>query len=304
MSTLTPLEKLDLYDLELLKEPVNNVPSVDWVATNAGYGHMYHLKKYAGIPEETRMNCAIEHGFYTMYGAYINEIMHNISVILTFSDFRKEIIESRYDIKAVPIGPYIEYVEPLLSQEDVEITKKENGKTLLVMPAHYSKEETKQYDCEELFINLQKQEKLFNKIIVSLPIFDLARGVHSIFLEKGYDVVSVGSGGDTKYLRRLKTLIDCSDAVFANAFTTGLVYSVFMKKPVYLLKQKITVKKESNVLYRTRETNLVQYFSEVSNDCSYNNLDNQIKWGKKYAGFENIISKDDMRRILLANSKY
>ncbi len=296
-------ELSELYDLEKLKAPVNNVPLADRVATNAGYAHMYHLKKFAGLPEDILMNCVIEHGFYTMDGAYIFEIMQNVPSIITFSEFRKKILEREYDKKAIPVGPYIGYVEGILSEEDTETIHNENGRTLLVMPAHYSREESKIYDYEELFSLFEHYKKSFDRIMVSLPMFDLQRDAHKPFMERGYDVVSVGSGLDCMYLRRLRTLIDLSDAVLANAFTTGLVYSAYLGKPVYLFEQKITIKNEVKILYRTDETEIVDEFRKVSRDDAFGCIEAQTEWGKKYAGFDSIKDKEDLRKILLENAK-
>ena len=296
-------EEFDVYDLEKLSEPVNNTPFADRVATNAGYAHMYHLKYFAELPEEVLMNCVIEHGFYTMKGAYIYEIMQDASAILTFSSFRKEIIESLYDIKAIPIGPYIRYVGGLISDEETKELHQRNGRTLLVMPAHCSREESKLYDFDELFVTIDKLRKDFEKVIISLPIFDLQRGVNNVFIEKGYDVVAVGCGTDRKYLRRLKTLIELSDAVFANAFTTGLVYAVSLNRPVYLLNQEIIIKNEVKTLYRTEETEIVDKFIEVARDKTFGNISAQIEWGIKYAGFDCLKNKDELKKILLENSR-
>lgn len=293
----------DFYDIEKLKKPINNVPVADRIATNAGYAHMYHLKHYAGVSEDTIMNCVIEHGFYTMNGAYIYEIMQNVPAILTFSKFRKRILEEKYNIEAIPIGPYIEYVDGMGTMDEVSEIRKRNGRTLLVMPAHYSREESKIYDFKELFSEIDRVAKNFDKVIVSLPIFDLQRNVHKIFLEKGYDVVSVGGGGDCSYLRRLKTIIECSDAIMANAFTTGLVYSVYLNKPVYLFNQKVDLRKVVKVLYRTEETEIVEKFEEISSDDSFMNLEQQKKWGYVYAGFDCVKCRDELRQILIANSR-
>lgn len=294
---------LDVYNLVKLSRPVNNIPLADRVATNAGYAHMYHLKHFSEVPEEMLMNCVIEHGFYTMRGAYIYEIMQDTPTILTFSDFRKEIIESLYDIKAIPIGPYIRYVDGVISDDETEELHRRNGRTLLVMPAHCSREESKIYDFDELFGTIDSLKKEFEKIIVSLPIFDLQRGVHKVFAEKGYDVVAVGAGTDRKYLRRLRTLIELSDAVFANAFTTGLVYAVYLNKPVYLLNQEIKIKNEVKTLYRTEETEIVDKFIEVSSDSTFGNISAQTVWGIKFAGFNCIKNKAELKKILLENSR-
>ncbi len=293
-----------IFDIEELKQFKINTPIVDRISTNGAYGHMYHLKKYVGIAENTRMMCGIEHGFYPYTGAFIHEILYHSDALLTWSSYRKNILERIFGKNAIPIGPYINYVEGLYSHDKVKEIKRKNGRTLLVLPSHSVATESSSYDFNEWLEFLCDIAKGFSKIYISLPYFDLMEEKASRYNMMNSEIVSSGCIEDIDFLSRMKTIIELSDAVCANEFTTGLLYSLFLGKPVLLHEQEIKRHTKTMPTYMPDDDNCVlNEFKEVACVHGLDNYSSQYEWGIRYAGFREIMSKDELNIILSTYAK-
>ena len=298
------MQYADIFDIEQLKVPIENTPEADRVAMNAHYAHMYHLKRYAGLDQNLILTCEIEHGFFTHNGGHWFEQTYNYTCMLTWSDYRKRLLELRYGAKAVPIGPYIHYVDGIYDGEKITEIKKKYGRTLLVMPSHSVFEQKSQYDNDDLEREIRRVSEDFDTVIISLPYFDLQHGIHLRFQKMGYYVVSAGYQNDCFFLKRLRTILELSDAVMANAFTTGLIYAAYLGRPVYLYHQTIRWEMQVRVMYRPREREyLLESLKPLISESNLQNQERLWKWGETYAGFLQTKTREEMKEILLSNSK-
>ena len=293
---------MNLWKLEDVFNEENMVYDSMGEATNNRYAHAYHIKRYAQIPEDAFLNCTIEHGLNIVHDAVCtNEVSQHCSVILTYSDYRKEIIEKRTDLTAVPIGPYIAYVEGIYQENDIINLKKKYGKTLLVMPTHSAENNEVSYSSLDFLYIIDKVSKNYDTVLICLYYMDIKESVRKLYESRGYIVTSAGRCYDRFFLPRQKSLFDISDAVMGNDFTTAVAYAIYLNKPVYLCKQEVTIKGHitSNERLLERKTKYIDELYELCSDSLFCNLEKQKEWSKYVFGTDCVKSKEELRKILL-----
>lgn len=293
--------KLEITDLMNLCYWINNIPKVDFVASNAFYGHAYHLKKYADINQDLPLNCVITHGMdiIARYACEI-EVSHPVSTILTYSQHRKEILEDVSCMKAISIGPSIAYARDYCTNEEFERKKQEFGKTLLVFPIHGVEGANVQYNVDDFCMEIDDVGKKFDTIMVCLHHNDIKAGLDKFYSRKGYMVVCAGVVTDKYFLSRQRMILQLSDAVIGNDFTTGLAYALYFDKPVYIFRQpvKFENKSSNNFTQLHTDNSLLEEFCALSNDKTFNNLKAQKKWGSYYLGLDDVKSQIEMKELL------
>lgn len=291
---------IDIYDIEGLKQEERNIPQVDVVAANHRYAHIFHLKKFAGISSDVFINCTVEHGFYYSHkGGYWDEIMHNNTVVLTQSNYRKNIIESMYEKIAVPIGPYIAYVDGVYPLKTIDEIKSENGKTLLVLPSKSIESERSDFDRNIWIDVIGHHSRNFDHVMICLSKYDLQHGEAKRYISLGYEVVSAGETFSTYFLPRMRSILEIADCVLANEFTTGLVYAVWLNKPVFLFSQELKKIKIEKVMYLPRQNPApLDEFKRVTSDENYNRIEEQKEWGIHYCGFDCVKEKAELAELL------
>lgn len=292
--------KIRIDDLDSLSYEINNIREEDRMATNHLYGHASNFKRFAGIDENKILKCTIEHGI-NIYNDNVcaPEVWHPVRKILTYSLYRKELIEKVTRLEAIPVGPYIEYAESYYDEKVLRVEKEKLGRTLLVFPQHTIQETQALYSREEFINEINRVRKNFDTVIICMYYNDLKRQEANLYLKKGYIVVSAGSKYDKYFLSRLKSILQLSDAVMGNAYTTGLTYALYYKKPIYIYNQDIVVTDTSlsNVKHIRRNT-ILECLLKISSDSSFCNLKHQLEWGNYYFGFDQIKSKEAMNQLL------
>ncbi len=278
----------------------NNVPS-DRVATNDMYGHAYHIKKYVEIEEDKVLNCAIEHG--SNIGnrfVGIDEVIHPVKTVLAFSEHRKKVIQELTQKTVIPVGPYISYADSYCSNEEIQRRKQKNGRTLLVFPSHSITGANAKYDMDNFILEINKVKKDFDKVMVCLFYQDVRIGLADVYKKQGYEVVCAGYIYDKFFLSRLKMIIQLSDAVIVNGYSTGVAYALCLDKPVYFYQQRITYTNELNYNFmkRKRDYNYLDELVEISSDRYFGNLQKQKEWGNYLFGFDCVKTKESLGEIL------
>ena len=290
---------IELDNLDALSVKVCDIPLIDDMATNLSYAHAYHLKKYAGIDIYTPLNCTMEHSVCGYGGFHHQEIIHDVPFVLTYSSYRSNHMFKDYGKRAMPIGPFIHYVDEYYDKERVEKQKKERGKTLLVFPAHSLAQVKTNYDGGAFIERIKRIASNYMRVLVCLSINDLQPDLVNSFIGEGWEVVTAGYALSRGFLPRLKSIIELSDAVVANIYTTGLVYSIYMGKPVYLYNQKIEIEVVKRRVYEPKvHMELYDEFIKVTDDPLFSSYNKQWEWGLKYAGFNEIKTRSELRVIL------
>lgn len=295
--------RVEIDDLRKFKYQINNNHSVNLVATNSYYGHVFQLKKYAGIDDDVAVKCTIEHGASMDPFLCEQEFSHTNRIVLTMGEYRKKIIEQSTNKLAIPIGPYIRYAQDYYDEEKFNKIKACWGKVLLVFPVHGMANCNIVFDVNFFISQIEDVKKNFDTVVVCLYIDDIKRYA-KFYKNKGYKVVCAGACNDVNNLGRQKTILRLSDAVIGNGFTSGIVYAIALDKPAYIIDVDISHDNKNNTIlnveqiFHAGDENLEQ-FKKISNSSNFDNLQKQKEWGEYFWGFSKFKSREEMRELLL-----
>ncbi len=252
-------KKISLFDYKELIAPLSYAPD-EIVIDNNLYGIAYWLKRYSEIDTTKSLNAYIEHGVY--FGNLVREDQKRIPVssIITYSDVReKHLKEVRINKEIVKVGPYIHYVDGLLSSEEKGTLKSELGKTLLVFPSHSIIGVNARFDEDEFIKKIEEVAVNFDTVLVSLYWVDATkRELVKQYEKRGYKIVTSGHRFDLNFLSRQRTLIELSDYTMSNSVGTHIGYCVYLNKPHYVFKQEVEKLAGTPALQ--------QHFDKVRND--------------------------------------
>lgn len=284
-----PLWKFMLMTPELHK-------SNDW------YGHATILKKYAGINNDYAIKAAIEHGSFFGHFIWPQDLNQSLSSIITFSKKRAEFLRKKTHKEIFSIGPYIHYANQHLSKKKLQKEIKRLNKNLLVFPVHSTTISTQDYDIEEFCRAIKNAGKKFDSIRICLYWKDILDGKDKFYKKYGFEIVTAGHIFDPSFLPRLKSIIEVANQTMSNAVGTHLGYSVFMKKPVLIFRQKFKFPKNdvdakrARVAMLTPEHKKLEYaFSKKTDRLT----GQQYNLASSFFGFDQIKSKRALRRIIL-----
>lgn len=291
---------IDVMDIKrLLSEKIT--PSIEIPGTcNQAYGIAYQLKKYAGIDTKIPLNCTLEHGAILKKIVCQIEVMHHAPYILTFSQYRKEVITNLTEHIPIAIGPYIAYAEDYRSKEYIDKIKQKYGKILLVMPSHSTAEEHADFDIDEFIKQIEIARKGFDTVMVCVFFHDLILGREKQYKKKKYKIVSAGKDGNL-FLSRMKYILSLCDAVLVNGITTGIAYALYMGKPVQFIKQNIDYNKIVNNNFSALEADSqVECLQQVFYKNEFVLAEGKNREYLNYLfGFSNIKTKEEMKNLLL-----
>lgn len=301
--SLDKSKKIEVTDIKGLLAEDNSYLRPNYVGA---YGVSYQLKRFSGINTEVLLNkCMIEHGLGLRRAVCQIEVMHPVSSILTFSPFREEVIKELTDISPIAIGPYIAYAEDYRSKEYIKGIKGKK-RVLLVMPSHSIPGMVADYSISQFIQQIESIKKKFDLVMVCMYFDDLKGGMWKPYHRKGYCIVSAGNAGSPFFLSRLKYIFRLSDAVIANAATTGMAYAMYMNRPISLFQQPIKYKVTNcNNAYDLElglEEQIVK-MNDLFNNTNFIITKEQIEFGKYMFGLENRKSKKEMKELLMSLSR-
>lgn len=231
-------EKLSIFQYVELSAPIPYYP-IEFIRDSNFYGQSNAIRTYAGVH---KLGFAIEHGLY--YDDYIPiaSFYRTIRKIITFSTYRKKIIQTKLNKPVLPIGPYIHYAQSYLNEKEMAEIKEIYGKILLFFPSHSSCEGKQTYD---IFKTIAKLKELrlkgeFQSVFVNMYYFDILHTDYAqYYLDAGFIIVTAGHQLDTNFLSRLKSIIALSDYTVSNSVGTHLGYCIWMHKPHYIIDDSI-----------------------------------------------------------------
>jgi hypothetical protein len=202
------------------------------------YGIGCVIKQYAAV-SNMPISYAFEHGLY--FGEYVPVASYyrTTKSIITFSDHRKNIIQSKLDKHVIAIGPYIHYANSLLGESEIDNIKKKYGKILLFFFAHGTREGGEYYNVPKIICKLNeiRKEKRFDSVFVCMYYYDLLNTCFAqMFTKANFEIITAGHVYDINFLARLKSIIGLADYVVTNDVVgTSLGYCVYMKKPCFII---------------------------------------------------------------------
>lgn len=226
---------------------------------NAFYGLNYVVNKALGTTGI--VDGHIEHG--VSYTGEIDGPSQKADIIITMSEERKEFLSSVLSgKKIIAIGPYIKYVNGIMSDSELKKYKKTLGKVLVVFPSHSTSHIIEQFNEKRFIQEIENIRNIhqFNTVLVCIYWKDYLVTHAKIYKEQGYKICCAGHIFDPLFLRRLKSIIELSDITMGNSFGTNIGYSVCLSRPFYLfcVKSK-TVKFDGVGEYTTSPIALKRY---------------------------------------------
>jgi hypothetical protein len=238
-------KKNKLFDWKLYKHKIKPYffhPVID----NNFYGIGTSLNLYCGLKKNNLIKYYIEHGYF--FGSYVAEDSKKYwcKSIITFSERRANYLKPYNFNKIYQIGPYIHYAQKYSSPSEFKKYKSELGKMLLVFPMHSSTGTYLDFDVNLFFDFIDKTKKDYDSVVISVFWTDLnnEKFINECLFRK-YKIFSAGNRYDQFFLSRLKDIINLSDMTISNGVGTHLIYSVYLKKPHFIFKQK-TQEKSNN----------------------------------------------------------
>ena len=259
---------LPIFDYETIAQPLPPYPLFK-IFENNYYGHGSVLSKIFPINHQTR----IEHGLF--FGDYLHKqnLFPNIKNIITFSEYRKKIIEKQTDKNVLCVGPYIHYADLLLNQENLKSIKEQLGKTLLIFPSHSTRGVQANFDTEKLINDIEniKQEHQFQSVIVSLYWKDIQLNKHLPYQQKGYTIVCSGFLYDQYFLSRMKTIIHLADVTLSNNIGTHIGYCLSENKPHWIISQSIQYQHSEDrvTAYREFKVQTKERLKKINDEKQY-----------------------------------
>lgn len=230
---------LPLQEIEALSQPIDEV----WFSNIAldsqealFYGAIQVLLEYCGLSSFTTppQNLGVQHG-------YVFEICNWEKSKLDIRNlvWSKKLVDMYHEYTSnqdiYPIGAPFFYAKSLLDEGQLISEKLRLGKNLLAFPMHSQSHVDTNYDPEK-FLNILKEErKRFDTVRVCMYWKDILRGSHKVFEDAGFECVCNGHLYDPYFLRRQKALFELADATISNGVGSHIGYSLFMKKPHWLI---------------------------------------------------------------------
>lgn len=234
--------KIDLFDFRNLARPLPYFP-VFFIQDCNYYGILQALLSYSGFNANRfglrKHQIYLEHGIVIGSLVRVEDIKNLSAITFTYSDYREKYISNLIKTNLYKIGPYIHYVDSLLSDEELSRIKLVLGRVLLVFPSHSIGAVGTTFNhrlfCEEIDI----KRKGYDSVIVCMYWKDIENKDYEFYTEKGFKVVTAGHRDDLFFMHRLKSIILLSDMVMSNSLGTHVGYSLFLGKPNYIFRQPI-----------------------------------------------------------------
>lgn len=279
---ITENKKLAIFDYKNLIKPIPYAPT-DLVIDNNLYGLSYTLKKYAGLNVNRSLDASIEHGVFFGNLVRKDDRIYLVNSIITFGPRRiKHLKKGNINKTIIPIGPYIHYARPLLTDEQFLQLKSELGKVLLVFPSHGIIGVDLSYNLDDFINEIERIKVDYDNVLVSLYWTDaLNTTLVNRYIEKGYKIVTSGHRFDLNFLSRQRSIIELADYTISNNLGTHVGYCIYLGKPHYIFRQKVDSRyknrmTEKHVVTSRTEDNVNTYESELEEVCSHFDSDIRV----------------------------
>ncbi|MDA9814786.1 hypothetical protein N9B95_07125 [Candidatus Pelagibacter sp.] len=259
---------------------------------NGWYGGRYILSRYCNI-KETEVLASIQHGHHPINIKNLGRRRFSQIPWLVWNNKISEISSRRGHSNVIPIGSVFLYMNKLNRSN----LRKPRG--TLVFPLLSHPEEESQTNYEKLIIYLKKNFPA--PYTISVSVEDINRIDKKIKKTKNLNFICWGSRGDKKYLDKLINNIKKNQKVVCIYPGSPLIYSLYLKKKVYLLKNYFLCdEKNSRKVRETKRSckkNLKDFESYGFDIKNLNNKKN-IDIAKKMLGEEFIKKPSELIKLL------
>jgi len=272
---------------------------------NNWYGDRYILSQYCRTKDKPAF-ASIQHGHMTIKN-YKNNLPYGKRTIsatpwLVWNQKIANYSFSKGIRNIIPIGAVFLYLEKILVLKKI---KKKGG--TLIFPFLSHPEERIRNDYDEIVEYLKKNYK--PPYVISISKYDFKRQKKKY---KNVSFVSFGFRGDKNYLKKLYIELNKNLNVICVYPGSPLLYSLYLKKKVFLTKsyflQNLNNKRKKE-LDETRKTvlnDLAKYGLDINNlnkDSNKDKIKNMMgnKFLKSPSELKNILGWDSVFKISMAN---
>ena len=280
---------IDIFSIYKLARPIEFYPH-HFIKENDFYGNGDVLFNALNIRQSEQIFYKIEHGLFLGNLVHADSYDGFTTHIITFSDYRKDILEIT-NKNMVCVGPYIQYANELLSSEHKQRLRSSLGSVLLVFPSHSIESIHVSYDISQFVERIESIKHDFDSVVVCMYWKDILLGQHLEYQKLGYKITTAGHTYDANFLPRLKSIINLSNATISNKVGTHIGYCISMNKPHILHRSIINHHYIDNSEKYVRNTGELESYDiackeieKAFNVEDFNITDSQIACVKRYWG--------------------
>lgn len=245
---------------------------------------------------------SVEHGLILYEKAFSDTKTNPRASCITFSKFRKNIIQSKVNIPIFCVGPYIHYSDMFYTKENLDKMKKKLGKTLLVFPMHSTDASVITID-QSLFIKMLRKKAInYDSVLINAYWWNITDPLIDALKSEGYKIISCGWNHDIKFLARLKSYISLSDMVIGDSVGTHIGYCIDCGVPFsYEDINSNVVTTDPNEIKAKTSYEYNQNIIKNAFLCSDSIGEKEIKICDYYWGSSCIKTKEELQKIIEIN---
>lgn len=198
-----------------------------WVSEIYGLGRAYREYAYF-YPKSMPLYVYSAHGVYFFDSPCKHELESEATVQLYSWDkyvkeFKQQSKKPCYQVE----WPYLYYVKKR------GVKRVENPKGTIVYPAHSTPLLEETFDIKNYIEQLKSLPEKFHPIYICLHKHDIDKGVHNVYLDAGFSVVTAGNFGDDRFVDRFYEILKHFKYSTSNEIYTCTFLSVNFGVPFF-----------------------------------------------------------------------
>lgn len=246
---------------------------------------------------------SIEHGLILYPQAWSDSKETCRAGIVTFGEFRKEILQKEYNIPIYTVGPYIQYAPEYYSIEQRKKIKEKLGKNLLVFLTHSTDQAQISFQEKKYMEQILALKNEFDSINICVFWWNINDSFVKRWEKEGCNIVTAGYREDPMFLPRLKEIIGFSDLVVGDGVGTNIGYCINQNKPFRLLElgTQLEITETSKIEQDARQEHVDKIKKAFATDDYFN--EEQMKIYNYYWGGDIKRTKEEIKSIETINKE-
>lgn len=213
--------------ISLCKDKGQEKEIIYWTSEVYGFGKV--LRRYGYYPNSFPLNIYFSHGVSHHDFPALNEYQNNAPAMLYFSPrLTKEYKKKSNKYCNTIISPNVFY------RRKLKIEKNKNARGTMAFPCHTTPEIDDLTDYQEYCKHIRSLSEEFKPVSVCLHYHDINKGLHKVFMERGFEVVTAGNPFHPDFIERFYKIIKNFKYVTSNEIGSYAYYAVEMDIPFLL----------------------------------------------------------------------
>lgn len=262
---------------------------------NKFYGIFNELLNYANRDNPSYASPAVSHGVWGYDGMNYKIDFQNLVEVGTCN--KAEIHRMHTDCLYFAVGSYLHYSRPFYDDQTTMQYKKKLGKNLLIFPVHSLPNIRVSYDYRAFVDYALNEAKAFDSITVCAHYNDFRKPIIEMFKANGANIVSAGMLFDPSFIRRLKTIVQSTDAVLTNGNGSHIYYCLGINKPVKVFLQNIELNAVKGLKEATESVFSDRIADKLSALTSWEISSQQLSHFEPWVGWQQIKTQEEMGAI-------